>query len=291
MTRNKKKKLSIRQLVLPAAAIVAVVTGVTMLWPTESQRMGDIASDVPQKKVLPLVNRANKPSVAHEKIEEARSSITNRTALTKRRIRFAPVNDNEEDDWTDEQGQPWPEEQKQLMRAINLASRNDDFNALADLSAQVLDNANDEIRERFVTELGWFGEEALPELLAFMSDKNEDVATTAREQWLDGVQSIESDAEKAVLLTMVSKAMTDSDALEMFADELIGMDELLAMQTIVDAIEIGTPQAAKAVKTVYETITGEEWSDVGAAENWLQENYVDTPAEEETEKEPTDIQE
>lgn len=287
------KMPAIWRLVFLIGATLVIVKGVMQLWPEndqEDQRKVAV-TDRKSRKRLPRVNRANAPSLAHRKMEQARSSISNRMSVEKRRVKFALFDNNEEDDWTDEDGNPWPEDQKQLMREISLASRDDDFNALSGLSELVLNNDNAEIRERYVAELGWFGEEAVPELLAFMSDKNEEVANAARDQWLDGVQSMENDAEKAVLLTAVSQAMTDTDALEMFADELIGMDDLLAMQTIVDVIDTGTPQASEAVKGVYEIMTGKKWSDVDAAESWLQENYDEElleESEEESEKDRDD---
>jgi len=255
------------------AVIVVVAIGVVLLWHGENQGKPDNAS-VMLRKRLPLLSRSNEPSVARDKIKQARSSITNRTALVKRKIRFAPAKDNEEEDWIDENGKPWPQEQKQLMRAMAQAADDNDFVALSNLSALVMECPNSEIRERFVEELGWFWEKAVPELLGFMSDSNEEVAQAARDQWVAGVQTIDDDAEKAALLISVSKAMTDSEALEAFADELVGMDELLALQTIVDTIDAGTPQAVEAVKNAYENITGEKWSDVDAAEGWLQENYT-----------------
>lgn len=62
--------------------------------------------------------------------------------------------------------------------------------------------------------------------------------------------------------------------LEDVANELIGMDELAAVQVIANVMESGDRLAADAVRDVYDSITGEEWSGVDAAEAWLQENYT-----------------
>ena len=129
------------------------------------------------------------------------------------------------------------------------------------------------MRRRFVEELGWFGEKAFVELANFISDPNEDVAEAARTQITDAFQEIDSDAEKAALFSLMAKAVSDDDLLETFADELTTMDEILALQTIVDTMSDGTPKAKKAVKAAYEQITDEKWKDVDSAETWLADNY------------------
>jgi hypothetical protein len=59
---------------------------------------------------------------------------------------------------------------------------------------------------------------------------------------------------------------------ERIANELIGIDELAAIQVIANVIESGGA-AADAMRDVYDFITGDEWRDIDAAEAWLQENY------------------
>ena len=43
---------------------------------------------------------------------------------------------------------------------------------------------------------------------------------------------------------------------------------------IVDIIDSGNEAGVRIAKEEYETLTGEEWKGVDAAEAWLQENYV-----------------
>ena len=92
--------------------------------------------------------------------------------------------------------------------------------------------------------------------------------------WKDALQEIEEDGMKAGVVEMSLKALADKDLLEDVADELIGIDELAAIQVIANVIEVGSDSAAAAVKEVYDNITGEKWSGVDAAEEWLQENYT-----------------
>ena len=267
------KKLPFKKILFVVAGVLVAANVAVILWPSGTSDDPGRASTKGHRRRLPLVSATNAPSVARSKIDAARQSMAKNAASAPQRFKISAGGD-EEADWVDENGNPWPQEQKQLMRAISKALDDNDFASLASLSDLVMECPNAELRERFVEDLGWFGEQAVPELMGFMADKNEDVAQAARDQWIDGVQNIDDDAEKAALLINVGKIMTDSDALETFADELMSMDELLALQTIVDTIDTGTPQAAKAVKDMYETITGEAWSDVDAAESWLQKNYT-----------------
>ena len=91
---------------------------------------------------------------------------------------------------------------------------------------------------------------------------------------MSAFQEIESDAEKAAIYTLMTRAVTDSDVLERFSDELFDMDEVIALQAIIDTLDTGTPKAQEAAKEAYKMITDEEWTDIDAAEAWLNENYV-----------------
>ena len=61
--------------------------------------------------------------------------------------------------------------------------------------------------------------------------------------------------------------------LEDIAGELVGIDELAAIQVIADVVEREGPAVPNALEA-YESITGEEWSGFQDAEQWLMENYV-----------------
>lgn len=227
-----------------------------------------------------LISPTNQTSVARDKIDAARVAMESRKAEVQkasrgRKIRIGAGGDDVESDWVDENGKPWPREELDLMHVIYDAGQEEDYEALASVLDDVVSCSNAEIREKFVDELGWFGEQALSDLTYFLSDANEEVVEAARTQFVDAFQGIDDDAEKAALMTTLSKAISDGEVLDSLTDELMSMDELLALQTISDIIETGTSQAVAAAKEMYNTITDETWTDIDAAENWLQENYVD----------------
>ena len=51
------------------------------------------------------------------------------------------------------------------------------------------------------------------------------------------------------------------------------MDEVAALQVLVNVIEGDNKLAVEAAQDTYESITGEKWAGVDAAEQWLQDNY------------------
>lgn len=256
--------------VLIVAGLAAVAAGGWLAF-----RGGETPETADASEVKPKVRRigsAGEKSAAREKIEAAAAAIASRPSRRGPRVRIATGEDAEAL-WIFEDGTPWPEAQKVLMRAITAAADEDDFAGVAALAAEVAACDNAELREKFVDELGWFGEKAFVELANFISDPNEEVAEAARTQITDAFQEIDSDAEKAALFSLMAKAVSDDDLLETFADELTTMDEVLALQTIVDAISDGTPKAQKAVKEAYEQITDKKWKDIDSAEAWLADNY------------------
>ena len=190
--------------------------------------------------------------------------------------------------YRDEDGNAYPQEEQELMAAAEKAIELDDLEMARALAASALDSPNQELRESVVDALGWFGEDAMAELLPFMADSDEDVADTAKSHWMSALQEVDDDGVKAGIIEMSMKAITDVDMLEDVADEFIGIDELAAVQVVVNLIEEGGA-SADAAKEVYNSITGEDWSDVDAAEEWLQENYEpDDDDESDDDDEPDD---
>lgn len=231
------------------------------------QRRGMVKN--PLKRLAARFDGGKTP--ARRDIDAAIENLKDRNKQAKPRIRFSS---DVESTWTDEDGKPWPEKQRKLMRAVVDAAEKGDVAAVAAFAKQVAECNNPDLREQYVDELGWFGEQALVDLAPFIADPNEDVAEAARSQLMSAFQEIESDAEKAAIYTLMTRAVTDSDVLERFSDELFDMDEVIALQAIIDTLDTGTPKAQEAAKEAYKMITDEEWTDIDAAEAWLNENYV-----------------
>lgn len=134
--------------------------------------------------------------------------------------------------------------------------------------------ANTEIRQAMVETLGWFGEKALPELTPFLADADEDVRESAMNEWSMAVSNIEDDAEKIGVVELAMNVLSDEDALEDISGEYIGVDEKLAVESLVRIIAAdGSKTGVAKAKETYEFVTGDEFTDRAAAEKWLAEEY------------------
>lgn len=184
------------------------------------------------------------------------------------------IGGGDDDVFRDPDGKAYPEKDQALMRQAREAIDNDDLESARALAAEAVSSPNDELREMAVEALSWFGKDAMVELMPFMADANEEVAGAAKDGWMSGLQEIDDEGEKAGVIEATMKCIKDGEMLEDIANELIGMDDLAAIQVLADIIEEGgNDAAAKAAKETYNTITGEDWSNIDKAEDWLQKNY------------------
>ena len=189
--------------------------------------------------------------------------------------------------YRDSDGKPYSEADQKIMAAADAAIDEDDLDLARSLAEQALVSDNKELREMVVDALGWFGEEAMSELTPFMSDPDEDVAEQATSHWKDALQEVSDDGTKAGIVELSLNALKNKEILEDVANELMDIDELAALQVIVNVMEGGNEAATEALREVYDSITGEEWTGVDAAEDWLQKNYT-LPEDDDDDKDDDD---
>ena len=263
-------KASRKIAMVAVVAAVAAATAVLVLF----ERDGGAQPTTQGQK--PYLVQKNAAASAVKYIQDAPD------AKTKKKSRVVPSRfaaANEDGIFRDSDGNPYGPEDQKIMSAAAAAIEKDDLEVARSLAESALASSNAELRAAVVDALGWFGEDAMAELTPFMSDRDPEVAEAAVSHWKDALQEIDEDGMKAGVVEMSLKALADKELLEDVADELIGIDELAAIQVIANVIEDGGSAAASAaVQEVYDNITGEKWSGVDAAEAWLQENY--TPDEE-----------
>lgn len=173
----------------------------------------------------------------------------------------------------DEDDRRTPEEKK-LAADIEKALDKEDV-ALAKKCADAALKCKDvEIRQAMVDALGWFGEKTIPELTPFIADPDEDVAESAMNEWEMAVSTIEDDEEKIGTVELAMQIVTNEDALESMSGEYIGVDEKLAVESLLRIIESGCSAAGIAkAKETYEFVTGDEFVSRADAEKWIAEEY------------------
>jgi len=184
-----------------------------------------------------------------------------------------PVEDDEDDART-------PEE-KALAERIEKALDEEDLEAALKCADEALKCGVVEIRQNMVETLGWFGEKALPELTPFLADSDEDVRESAMNEWTMALSSIEDDGAKIRTVELAMGVLKNEDALEEISSEYIGVDEKMAVESLVRIIDGGGPkEGVEKAKETYEFVTGDEWTNAAEAERWIAEEY-EPPAPEE----------
>ena len=233
-----------------------------------------------------ILERSGVSVSLHEKRAD-RQQITKRTA---RKVKT----DNSDKLTTKRRWQPehpYSEADKQLSEAIQAAMAAEDMVAVVKAAKLALSSPNPDVRHDAVDALGWFGEDALPELTVWMADRDEDVAQAAVNHWEQGVSEIEDAGDRLKISLFALNTITDEDALAMIgshfanaATELIDDEEDEAMaaqkrtevvQALADIIAEGKEQCANAAREAYEDVTGNKWISIEEAEKYLKDpdNY------------------
>jgi len=182
------------------------------------------------------------------------------------------VRETEEDDEDEPNRSP---EEKKLAADIEKALDEEDFELAKKCAPLALASKDTEIRQSMVDTLGWFGEKAIPELTPFIADPDEDVAQSAMNEWESAVASVENDAEKIGMVEMAMQVISDDDALESISNEYIGVDEKMAVESLLRIIEGGgCAKGIEKAKETYEFVTGDAFVNRAAAEKWIAEEYT-----------------
>ena len=174
----------------------------------------------------------------------------------------------------DDEGDGFTPEERALSKRIEAALDEEDLQKAVACAKEALNCKNAEIRQAMVDTLGWFGVKGLPELTPFLVDPDEDVRDSAMNEWSMALSDIEDDGEKIGAVEMAMFALTNEEALEDISGEYIGVDEKLAVESLLRIIEGGgSAQGIAKAKETYEFVTGDEFAGRAAAEKWIAEEY------------------
>lgn len=166
-------------------------------------------------------------------------------------------------------------EEERLVDTIHDALNDEDQELAIELAKQAVKSRNPEVRSEMVDTLRWFGDKVMPELLMFIDDPDEGVRMDATAAYQQAIYDIEDDREKALVIEISMRNLNDADALEEIASELIGMDDLLAVQALVNVIGGESKAGRRVAMETYETVTGEEYTTFEAADAWIREQQSD----------------
>jgi len=165
-------------------------------------------------------------------------------------------------------------EERRLAADIEKSLDEEDFALAKKCAPLALESKDAAIRQSMVDTLGWFGEKAIPELTPFLADPDEDVAESAMNEWETAVSSIEDEKLKIGVVEMAMQVISNEDGIESIANEYIGVDEKLAVESLTRVIEGGgNAKGIARAKETYEFVTGDAYTSRAAAEKWIAEEY------------------
>lgn len=158
---------------------------------------------------------------------------------------------------------------KQLAKEMDAAFWDNDMNGAIALASSAIDSSSVELREKAVECLAWYDVDGMAALTPFLTDPDEGIAAKAIAAWTDALTHIDDDNERADIVRMMAKELKSVEAINNMLITTGNTSDLAAMQIIVDVIDCGTEEAMAAAKDHYEFMTGEEFTTLEAAEEWL----------------------
>ncbi len=188
---------------------------------------------------------------------------------------------------------PMSAEDRKLADALSDALDNDKRSKVYEIAMKALKSSNPDLRREAVEALGWYGKDAIGDLLVPMVDPDRDVAQCAIDNWDQALSEIESPQERMRTAMLALKVIDDEYALNTIsaqfsnaANESIDSQDdesqamarrIEAVQMLVDIIESAGSNKVNVehAKSMYSDITGNEWLSFEEAERYLQdpENY------------------
>ena len=158
---------------------------------------------------------------------------------------------------------------KQLAKDMDAAFWNDDMKGAIALAASAVDSGNVELREKAVECLAWYDVDGMAALTPFLTDPDEGIAAQALDAWTDALAHVDDDNERADIVRLMAKELKSEEAINNMLITTGNTSDLATMQIIVDVIDCGTEEAMAAAREHYEFMTGEEFTTLEAAEEWL----------------------
>ncbi|MCQ2389791.1 MAG: HEAT repeat domain-containing protein [Kiritimatiellae bacterium] len=161
---------------------------------------------------------------------------------------------------------------RRLFDEVDKALNAEDFTTVQELAKLMGNSTNEIVRLRAIEALGWFNEEALPELTPFLVDQDENVRDAAQDLWLSALGQVEDERVKATIIEATMGVIKDRDMLEDIAFNLNELSTFTAIESVVALINSENPDVVDVALESYSFLTGEEYTTFEAAQAWVNEN-------------------
>lgn len=173
---------------------------------------------------------------------------------------------------------------RKILQDLQAALDSENFSRVSKLVAKMLEIPPDPkfgkegvatlLRRKAVEALGWFGAKAMPELVAMLGDADPEIVQATFDQFSLALEDISlSDYERADIVAMAAKVLTNTDDLEMLFMEINNMRHSVGAGVLVEVCLEGTDAARSLMPETIEFFTGEDnLQTVEDVEKWLAEN-------------------
>lgn len=132
------------------------------------------------------------------------------------------------------------------------------------------------LRSAAVQALGWFGGKAAAELIGFMADPDDEIASDAFDQFELALQDVDmSDHERAEIVKTTAKALTDEDRIDTLLSSLIEMRNSVKAETAIAIMNEGSDQSKAVLAEQMDFYFDEDVKTADDVKRWLAENPDD----------------
>ena len=263
-----------KMLIATGAVLLCAVVGLALLFGGNTQDRTKTADAIEARRDIVKERRNAKKQKIRSKRRETARSLKSESRLKPNLVMMEDVEERELTDLARKvlaslQAALDSEDYEQIVQIYSMAQ-----NAPKGSLGKTTEGMPVALRKKMIEALGWFGAQALPEMVGYLGDDNPDVAQMALDQFVMALSDISlGDRARASIVTMASSVLTDSDALGQIFIEISNMRNSVAASTIYSICDSGTPEAKAMMPETIEFITGEEGiTTVEGLEEWVKKN-------------------
>lgn len=177
------------------------------------------------------------------------------------------------------------EDERKLFDDLQSASDDENLEAARKLAEAALGEKDTRLREKAIEVLGGFGIRTITDLLPFIKDADEDVASAANDALTNafGEFAVGEEAFKVKMLNLVlsSELPLNADSVSVLAGHLQGVDdEALVVETAANLIDGSTNgKVIEEMKEIYRFVTDGDFVDAATAKTWVQNKRAEVELE------------
>lgn len=187
-----------------------------------------------------------------------------------------------EAEFDDEEEEPLTEQQKAVKTELQSALDGNNLRAVlraiekfkaSSTQGGLEGNVTKDMRRLAVQALSWFGKDGIIDLIEFLGDEDESIASDAYDQFELAMNSGDiSQTECSTYLKAIMTALTDAERIDNLLSSLAPLDNSVKADTIMDILVNGTTEAKDVMREQLEFYTDVGVETVEDVAQWAREN-------------------